>query len=56
LVRGLIKQRWRRNSECSSQHFDFDQCYAHILDQELVTPASIAADRNFKRIYSNYPL
>jgi hypothetical protein len=55
LVRELIKKRWQRHSECTSRNYDFEQCYTHILNQELVTPASIAADSKIKRIYSNYP-
>jgi hypothetical protein len=55
-VKRLIRQRWQRDSECTSRQFDFEQCYNHILDQDLVTPASIANDGKFKRIYSNYPL
>jgi hypothetical protein len=55
-VKRLIEQRWQRFSECTSRHFDFPQCYNYILEQKLVSPASIAADSKFKRIYSNYPL
>jgi hypothetical protein len=49
-------QRWQRDSEGRSRQFDFEQCYKYILDQDLVTPASIANDGKFKKIYSNYPL
>jgi hypothetical protein len=55
LVRRLIRQRWRRDPECVGKGYNFEQCYQHILDQDLVTPASIANDGKFKRIYSNYP-
>jgi hypothetical protein len=54
-VKKLIQQRWQRDPECTSRHYDFEQCYDFILHQELVTPASIANDSQFSRIYSNYP-
>jgi hypothetical protein len=56
LVKSLIEQRWQRHSECTSKGYDFEACYKHILDQELVTPASIARDSRLKKIYPNYPL
>jgi len=54
-VRDLIHQRWQRDAECTVRGYDFDQCFNHILNQQLITPASIAADPRFKQIYSNYP-
>jgi hypothetical protein len=54
-VKRLIRLRWQRDPECTSRHYDFEQCYDFILHQELVTPASIASDSKFDRIYSNYP-
>jgi Permuted papain-like amidase enzyme, YaeF/YiiX, C92 family len=54
-VKKLIQQRWQRDPECTSRHYNFEQCYDFILHQELVTPASIANDSQFERIYSNYP-
>ncbi|MFZ4541927.1 MAG: YiiX/YebB-like N1pC/P60 family cysteine hydrolase [Rickettsiales bacterium] len=56
LVRKLIKQRWQRHTECATRKYDFEQCYDFILNQDLVTPASIANDAKFEKIYSNYPL
>lgn len=55
LVRKLIKQRWQRHSDCKAKKYDFEQCFDHILHQDLITPESIANDRNLKQIYSNYP-
>lgn len=55
LVRKLIEQRWERHHECKVKGYDFKQCYAHILRQDLVTPASIASDPQFEQIFSNYP-
>jgi hypothetical protein len=54
-VKELIEQRWKRHPECKAKRYDFEQCYQHILEQELISPASIAADTRLQRIYSNYP-
>ncbi len=54
-VKKLIKQRWRRDHECKIKNYDFEKCYEYILNQNIVTPASIAKDRQFREIYSNYP-
>ena len=55
LVKKIIEQRWQRHEECKAKNFNFEQCYDHILKQSLVTPASIAEDKQFARIFSNYP-
>lgn len=55
LVQRLIRRRWNLHPECQKHHDNFDQCYHRILAQPLITPASIAADGKFTRIYSNYP-
>jgi hypothetical protein len=55
LVRKLIQQRWQRDTECTTRGYDFEQCFNYILNQDVVTPASIAADTRFKQIYSSYP-
>ncbi len=55
LVKKLIEQRWQRHSECKAKKYNFKQCYDYILNQDLVTPASIARDAQFEKIYSNYP-
>lgn len=54
VVKRLIRQRWQRHAECTSKQYDFERCYRHILQQDLITPASIANDAKFKKIYSNY--
>jgi len=55
LVKKIVQQRWQRHPECKAKQYNFEQCYSYILDQDLVTPASIASDGKFKRVYSNYP-
>ena len=56
LVKRLIARRWQRHAECALRQYDFEKCYNYILNQDVVTPASIANDNQFKKIYSNYPL
>ncbi len=53
LVDRLIASRGGRDSACAG--LDARQCKAVILKRELVTPASIANDRNLRQVYSNYP-
>lgn len=55
-VKKLIEKRWQRHPECKAQNYTFEECYEHILNQDIVTPASIARDTQFVEIYSNYPL
>lgn len=52
-VKKLIQTRWQRDEDCKG--LDFDHCYAKIMDQDLVTPVSIARDPQFRQVYSNYP-
>jgi hypothetical protein len=51
----VIEARWRSHPKCYEKDLTFEQCYAIIMAQELVTPASIAADPHFERIFTNYP-
>jgi hypothetical protein len=54
-ARRLIKSRWQRHPQCQSQGAtSFDACFKIILEQELITPAAIAADGKLKTIFSNY--
>jgi hypothetical protein len=55
LVKQLIRERWKLHPECRAQHYSFEQCYAYILAQPLITPASIGKDAQLQPIYSNYP-
>ncbi len=56
LVKELIKKRWKKHKECTDKRYTFEQCYKHILEQKLITPASIANDSQLTKIHSNYPL
>ena len=54
-VRNLIEKRWRRHPLCQPAESEtFQSCYSKILEQTLVTPASIAADPKLKLVYSNF--
>ena len=54
IVKKLVEQRWRRHPVCKKMK-NFEQCWNKILDDELVTPDSIASDTQFKKVWSNYP-
>lgn len=51
----LIRQRWKAHPLCKAKSAkNFDACYALILDQTLVTPASIARDPQMELVYTSY--
>ncbi|OZI52655.1 YiiX/YebB-like N1pC/P60 family cysteine hydrolase [Bordetella genomosp. 4] len=52
-VRTLFLARWERHPDC--QATDQAGCWQRIQEQLLVTPASIAADQQITRIFSNFP-
>jgi Permuted papain-like amidase enzyme, YaeF/YiiX, C92 family len=54
LAQRLIKRRWTKHPLCQVTGETFESCYPKILDQTLVTPASIAEDNRLKIIFSNY--
>jgi hypothetical protein len=52
----VIRTRWKAHPLCKSKGAkSFSACYKLILDQTLVTPASIARDPQFEQIYSSFP-
>jgi hypothetical protein len=54
-VRKLIQSRWQKHPLCQSNATTtFDSCYALVLEQTLVTPASIARDPQMELVYSNF--
>ncbi|OLP62394.1 hypothetical protein BJF93_23335 [Xaviernesmea oryzae] len=55
-VKSLIRKRWQSHAPCKENGFGFDQCYAAILQQTLITPVSIADDKRLRLVFSNYPL
>jgi hypothetical protein len=51
----LIRARWKTHPLCKTKKAKtFEACYALILDQTLVTPASIARDPNVETIYTSF--
>ena len=54
-VRALIEARWRQHPMCiNAKAATFKACYALILEQTLVTPASVARDPKLETVYSNF--
>jgi hypothetical protein len=54
-ARRLIERRWRKHPLCQpSEKQTFETCYAKILEQELVTPSSIADAPELDLVFSNY--
>ena len=54
-ARKLIQDRWRQHPLCKKQRAEnFQSCYDLILEQTLVTPASIARDKQVETIYTNF--
>jgi cell wall-associated NlpC family hydrolase len=54
-ARKLIQDRWRAHPLCKKQRVEnFQACYDLILEQTLVTPASIARDKQVETIYTNF--
>lgn len=53
----IIEQRWQRYPLCSGvKGMTMEKCRKIIMEQRLVTPASIARDDKLEEVYSNYPL
>jgi Permuted papain-like amidase enzyme, YaeF/YiiX, C92 family len=51
----LIAQRWKSHPLCKAKGAkSFKACYAHILEQTLVTPASIARDPQMELVYTSF--
>lgn len=55
LVRKIIEARWQMHPLCQEgEARHYEACYDLIMKQELITPASVAADSRLHIIYSNY--
>lgn len=55
LVRKLVRSRWRQHPKCQKMQA-FEDCWRHLQQDELITPAQLAEDARLQRVYSNYPL
>lgn len=54
-ARKLIELRWLKHPDCTNGGAaSFEQCYAKLLEQKLVTPASVAGDARLVTVFSNY--
>lgn len=53
-VERLIKQRWHQHPSCFNKNLDYATCRDKILSQELVSPASIAEDKQLESVYSTF--
>lgn len=55
IVRKLVEARWRQYPACiAAQSANLDECYPLILEETLVTPASVARDLKLETVFSNF--
>ncbi len=54
MVQSLIRKRWKNHPACQDVNITFNDCYAQLLHEPIITPASIAHDPQLEVIYSNY--
>jgi hypothetical protein len=52
-VTALIERRWQKHPACKSAS-TMAECVQLIQDQPIVTPASIAADKDVELVYSDF--
>lgn len=55
VVRVLVEKRWRQHPLCKKKIKSFEECWKLILEDELITPESIADDQKLTKVWSNYP-
>lgn len=53
-VRDLFEKRWKSHPACQSPDMNYDACWNVVLNEEIITPASIASDSKLTLVYSNY--
>jgi hypothetical protein len=51
MVQSQFSRNWTANDECRRRNLDLEGCWGIMIKQEVVTPASIVADANMKKIY-----
>jgi hypothetical protein len=54
LVERVFKGRWRRHPACRGLP-SAEACRERVLEQPLITPASLAADERLTTVFDNYP-
>lgn len=52
-VRKIAQQRWRTHPLCKTAT-DFLACWSRILDDDVISPQSIAEDQTLAFVFSNY--
>ena len=56
-VQKLIEARWQNYPPCKNAGVkDMDSCIPIVLEQDMVTPESIASDAQLEMVFSNYGL
>lgn len=51
----IYDQQWSNLQACHSRNLDQEHCWAFILKQQIIMPASIAADEHVAMIYNDMP-
>lgn len=51
MVQSQFSRNWTTNDDCRRRNLDLEGCWGLMIKQEVVTPASIVADANMKKIY-----
>ena len=54
IVRKLVEKRWKKHPVCKTGIRRFEDCWNRILEDELITPESVAADTKLVKVRSNY--
>jgi hypothetical protein len=55
ITRKLFKGRWQNHPLCKGKVNAFDLCWEKVLNDELITSASLAKDQKMQTVFSNYP-
>jgi len=55
LARTLIKKRSANHPACRGKKITTEKCWENILADEVLSPDSVASDKNLELVYSNYP-
>ncbi len=50
----LVQKRWKSHPACKDKFKTFDECWAVLKNDRLITPINLTLDKNVKLVYSNY--
>lgn len=56
VVRNIAKKRWRGHPLCQDKKMTFEDCWARIQEDEVMTPIALTKDTHLVKIWSNYPV